>query len=463
MNETFRDDLRRPKGDKRKPVRLFLEELEGRCLLSHPITPIGALTSAPDGSIWFLEPDRLGRIDPSTGVIQEFAIGTPTSASNGFGAAVAPIVAGPDGSIWFLSNNQVARFEPGSGSVEKFDVPGTLTDQTLAIGPDGNVWVGEYQVDQWDLVRIYPDTGAVQVYVMGQNNNEGDRMGSNSIAIGSDGRVWALSGWAPVGGAGGEWTRLQVLNPATGSVQQIEWGFPLQSIIAESNGSIGWVGVYQWYPPTGQVLNLGFDALGPIHEDMKGNIWSSMAYWPGRLGIAEFDPTTGKVVSFPVSSAWWIFNTFPDAQGQIWFTTSNEGVGRLDPATGNYELFDQAVDLPSPSPSNPPPAAGTTINATAGIDFITAVATFTPQTPIPSSGAAYQATVDWGDGTTSSLVFTVTANGTYDVTAGHTYQTAGTFSIRVTIGNYDPANPLGDNAVTVFSTANVNDPFKIAM
>jgi hypothetical protein len=79
----------------------------------------------------------------------------------------------------------------------------------------------------------------------------------------------------------------------------------------------------------------------------------------------------------------------------------------------------------------------------------------TPQTPIPSSGAAYQATIDWGDGSTSSLVLTVTQNVIYDVTAGHTYQTAGTYSIKVTIGNYNPSNPLGDNAVTVFSTANV--------
>ena len=86
---------------------------------------------------------------------------------------------------------------------------------------------------------------------------------------------------------------------------------------------------------------------------------------------------------------------------------------------------------------------------------MTAVAAFTPQTPIASPGQAYQATIDWGDGSSSSVVLTVTDNATYDVTAGHTYQTGGTYSIKVTIGNYNPANPLGDDAVTVFSTANV--------
>jgi hypothetical protein len=47
-------------------------------------------------------------------------------------------------------------------------------------------------------------------------------------------------------------------------------------------------------------------------------------------------------------------------------------------------------------------------------------------------------------------------------TAGHTYQSPRTYSIKVAIGNYNPANPLGDNLVTVFSTANV-DPFNFTM
>jgi hypothetical protein len=90
------------------------------------------------------------------------------------------------------------------------------------------------------------------------------------------------------------------------------------------------------------------------------------------------------------------------------------------------------------------------------------LASFTPQVPISSPGSAYQATVDWGDGTTSSIVLSVTASGTYDVVASHAYQSAGTYSIKVTIGNFDPANPLGDNPITVFSTANV-DPFNMNM
>jgi hypothetical protein len=166
--------------------------------------------------------------------------------------------------------------------------------------------------------------------------------------------------------------------------------------------------------------------------------------------------------------------TTPDANGNIWYiynrytyntylgdNTYQSFVGRFDPTTGVEETFSVASEAPSAPSSNSPQATGGTINATVGIDFVGAVAAFTPQTPIPTPGAAYQATVDWGDGTTSSLVLTVTQNAIYDVTSGHTYQKAGTYSIKVTIGNYNPANPLGDNPVTVFSTANVNDPFDI--
>ncbi len=83
--------------------------------------------------------------------------------------------------------------------------------------------------------------------------------------------------------------------------------------------------------------------------------------------------------------------------------------------------------------------------------------TFTPQVPIANPGAAYQATVDWGDGATSSQVLTVTENGTYDVSAAHSYQAPGTYTFKVTIGNYDPVSPLGDNPLTVLSTAKVDD------
>jgi streptogramin lyase len=473
MFKSHRLDSERPKRSQQKSVRLFLEELEGRCLLSHQITPIGGITTAPDGHIWFLEQDRLGRIDPSTGVIQEFAIGTPMGNSTGFTPVSSPIVAAPDGTLWFFSNNQATRFDPATYALARYSVPETLMQASLAVGADGDVWVGEYQRENWDLVRIHPSTGGIQEYAMGEYH-----LLLTNIAIAGDGRVWATGG---VGVAGAWFSSVDVLNPLTGTVQVIPIGTWLDTIFTGKDGSVFFMtGADEQVSSTAgyQILSraaidrifnqkygqqhAGMDVLcGPYHQDKNGNIWIKMSYPAANEGISKFNPATGEIAFFTEPNWPWVWDTTEDANGRIWFTDASPAVRRLDPATGLFETFDQGTEAPAPS-ANAPPAAGTTVNATAGIDFVTAVATFTPQTPVPSIGAAYQATVDWGDGTTSSVVLTVMQNASYDVTAGHIYQTAGTYSIKVTIGTYDPANPLGDNPITVFSTANV-DPFNIVM
>jgi hypothetical protein len=159
----------------------------------------------------------------------------------------------------------------------------------------------------------------------------------------------------------------------------------------------------------------------------------------------------------------------PGPDGNVWYTYIGgrlpDGsfayqVGQLNPTTGAIESFGPANLSQAPPPSNG--AAGTILAAKAGFDILAAVATFTPQAPIASPGQAYQATINWGDGTTSRIVLTVTQNGTYGIIGEHAYQSAGTYTIKVTIGNFDPANPLGDNPITVFSTANI-DPFVMNM
>jgi streptogramin lyase len=465
----------------KKPVRLFLEELEGRCLMSHQITPIGGITSAPDGSIWFLEQDRLGRIDPSTGVIQEFAIGNNTTNSYPMNPQAGSIVAAPDGDIWFFNNNhQVIRFDPTTQAITSFSVPGRSFG--LAIGPDGNAWVTEMLGGDWDLVGINPATGAVHEFVMAQG-----AQGINEITIASDGKIWTLTDFIAVG-----WISVEALDPATGVVQKFSVGIPAaQDLFTDSSGTVT---IMQWSPPevapTGtrivdisavaQVLGqkyesdpqafpglhgqwAGFQMLGGYHEDNIGNIWFvadpliAGEAGPATTGFAEFNPTTGAA-SFFEAPAIPYFTL--GADGKIW--SSNFGswgnyIGRLDPATGAFVSFNEATDAPSASSGNSAPAAGISFNATAGIDFKGAVASFTPQTPITTPGVAYQVTVNWGDGTTSSLVLTVTANGTYNVVADHAYQAAGTFNVTVTIAPYSPTSGPNADPVTVFSTANVSD------
>jgi uncharacterized protein (TIGR03118 family) len=77
------------------------------------------------------------------------------------------------------------------------------------------------------------------------------------------------------------------------------------------------------------------------------------------------------------------------------------------------------------------------------------VARITDADPAGAAGD-YSATIDWGDGTTSSADGVVAnGNGGFDVLGNHTYSQPGTYSVRVLVEDTDTA------VATVFSTATV--------
>jgi len=468
MFESFRDDRRRAKGSKQKPVRLFVEELEGRCLLSGGVNPIGGITVGPNGNLWFSEPGKIGDLNPSTGIIQETNLPAGPSYEG-------QITFDKNGNLWFTRIDRVDEMDPATGSVREFFLPsGDSARSNVAIGGDGKVWfcdgagaLRQLDPNTGDIIRVFPSHDSV----WGWHHDYGQVFG------GPDGGIWVgdiawddTSGYAPdifrmdridssgnqqfsipiaggitVGPDGSLWCSFWVsyqiawIDQATGALQIVPngaaGGLPLQFLTIGSNGNVWAIGgndiyrgndIYQINVGTGAIQEF----LIPQSKDFG-------------LGI-----TAGK-------------------DGNIWFSEPN-AIGQFNPTTGAFQFFDTAAESATQGlgstygSSNSISATGTSVFATAGIDFMGVVALFANQVPVASHGAAYQATIDWGDGTTSSLVLTATENATYDVTAGHTYQTAGTYSIKVTIGNYNPANPLGDDAVTVFSMANV-DPFNFTM
>jgi hypothetical protein len=90
----------------------------------------------------------------------------------------------------------------------------------------------------------------------------------------------------------------------------------------------------------------------------------------------------------------------------------------LDNASAAVESL--AVVTPAPPAIN---ATGRNVQATSGVPFTAVVATFTVANSqeIPASFAA---TIDWGDGTTSTGTVTVDGNGGFEVTGTHTYTTS---------------------------------------
>jgi streptogramin lyase len=551
MFESNRDDLQRQKGGKRKPVRLFVEELEGRCLLSLAITPVGGISVAPDGTVWFPEadpkglyywttpideapllPDRIGRLNPTTGLIQDFSVRTLTSNP--------AIIWGPDGNLWFSEGTEIGRLNQATGAIDEYPLsPGTQTIGEFTIGSDNAIWFLEDHAhendpfDSFKLARIDPGTGALQEFDLPdsffhllpvrtmlsdglvEEVNFAATPSYLEVAAGPGGSFWiseavvgtvTFSASYPYVAPDIAWlqgqTRVARFSPSTSDFQQFSTDFLPRGQIWGPDGNLWSVGdntfnilphifesgpenplfwahqnIVEMDPNTGQFQQFdtppGTILDSTLTNGPNGNLWFLLYDFKSQdVEMADINPASGVIGTFNLPTQDRIVGSQISAgpDGMLWFPQAH-GIGEFNPTTGQYrEFVGQAVSstgqetlFGSPISNNSLSANGTKVSAIAGIEFTTAVTTLTPQTPISNTGAAYQATIDWDDGTTSSLVLTVTDNSTYDVTAGHAYQAAGTYNIKVTIGNYDPANPLGDNPVTVFSTAKVNDPFDIGM
>jgi hypothetical protein len=123
------------------------------------------------------------------------------------------------------------------------------------------------------------------------------------------------------------------------------------------------------------------------------------------------------------------------------------------------------------SPDPPVHAAGVSVGATEGQAFSGTVATFSDADP-RGSFSDYAATVDWGDGTASTVGLTGgnAALGGFDVTGSHTYLEEGAYTITVSVSDIDTAlfntttattgAVVGDASLTAAGRdANTTNPF----
>jgi hypothetical protein len=107
--------------------------------------------------------------------------------------------------------------------------------------------------------------------------------------------------------------------------------------------------------------------------------------------------------------------------------------------------------LPPPSDVLTPQAS--TINATLGQSFSGIVATFTDSnTSILAGGLT--ATINWGDGTATTAGVVTGGNGVFTVDGSHTYSSAGSDTVAVTLTEDSPNTATA----TANSTVNVSSP-----
>jgi virginiamycin B lyase len=116
--------------------------------------------TAPDGSIWYTGQmtNKLGRVDPKTGVVKEYTVKIPHSAPHG-------LMADKDGNIWFTANGAayMGKLDPKTGNVTEYKMPDPAAKDphSLAIDRNGTVW---FTVQNGNMMgRVDPRSGEVKL------------------------------------------------------------------------------------------------------------------------------------------------------------------------------------------------------------------------------------------------------------------------------------------------------------
>ncbi|WP_206732804.1 hypothetical protein [Bradyrhizobium zhanjiangense] len=146
--------------------------------LSAPGSHPSAITTGPDGALWFTEAaGRIGRIT-TDGNITEFTIKG--------GGVLHSITLGPDGALWFTeyTSKKIGRI-PTTATAEnlqltEFTVPGPAGPLGITTGPDGALWFTEAVGD--GIGRI-TTTGVITEFTIPTAK-------SVAITTGSDGALW---------------------------------------------------------------------------------------------------------------------------------------------------------------------------------------------------------------------------------------------------------------------------------
>ena len=119
------------------------------------VTPT-AITTGPDGAVWFSAGTTVNRMDPTTHAVTTrgtSVVGRPTCTTPG------TIAAGANTTIWYGCAGRVLGHLP-VGAGNPFTQIGLDTPLSLAVGPDGNTW---YANGAGSIGKVTP-TGVITNY-----------------------------------------------------------------------------------------------------------------------------------------------------------------------------------------------------------------------------------------------------------------------------------------------------------
>jgi len=224
-----------------------------------------SIATGPDGNLWFGEWGRgtIGRITPD-GEVTSFPLPKRKSRPTA-------ITAGPDGNLWFTdgAGSGIGRITP-SGEITEFSLPPDRHPGAIAAGADGNLWFTERAGDR--IGRITTSGRVTEFPIPGPEVKPGD------IVAGPDGNLWFVQeGAARIGRITPRGAITQFRIPSLAEAHAIVSGpegklwFAAGDLVGaiSPSGKISWPACLLQYCPE-RPAALG---VGP-----EGALWASTSY-----------------------------------------------------------------------------------------------------------------------------------------------------------------------------------------
>ncbi len=248
-----------------------------------------------DGNIWWVGQwlDILGRINPTTGEMTEFALPE--------GAKPHSVEVGPKGGIWYTGNKNatMGRLNPATGEIQEFPMPDPAArdPHTHVFDAAGMLW---FSLQQSNMVgRLDPATGETQLVTAPT-----PRSRPYGVKIAEDGTVWVACNGSNC---------LLKVDPETMAIEEIKLpggGTHVRRLDIDANGDIWWVnsglGRLGRYSPKSDVIKEWPSPSGPKSHPYAIAVFQD-AIWYNESGVrpdmlVRFDPKTETFQSWPMPS-----------------------------------------------------------------------------------------------------------------------------------------------------------------
>jgi hypothetical protein len=261
-----------------------------------------------------------------------------------------------------------------------------------------------------------PTGGGTNVAITGSGFTGASRVLFGSVAatsfrVNSDGSIFAV---APAEAAGT--VDITVVTPsgtsATSSADQFTYQAPGTLGVDHTDVQFATVGT----PWSGEL-----GAFTDSPADLVGQYTATISWGDGYVTLSTVTAGTG---TFSVSGT----HTYTSA-------ANYSVVVNVSDADGSSETFTASMSVTNPphAPAAPAPkATGTQATATHGVAFRGNLASFLGSI-LGGTSSSYKASIDWGNGTTSSGQVRTTGNNRFGVFGGVTYAKPGTYTIKITI------------------------------